>query len=946
MELPMRQVKIPGVNRVSTLATPVMPPIARVATFAAAFVIAFGGIVAGDTSLAQEKPTLPPPPPPSEAGSATAPAPVIAGEVAPAPGGPVAPEAPVTSAAPVAPAAPAAPVAPAAPAKTPPTPQKPAKRGQFKDKAKTEPFVPAGGGAEPVTSPGDLGGGKADTGIEPATGAVGRVEIPSGEGMGAESKVKRGSTTIPSGQELINIDFPEPTEIKDIIKAVALWTNKNVILDRNVSGKVQIISPRKVTKEEAYQAFLSALNLLGMTTVETGKVIKIMPVRTAVKDNLKTFLGSKWTLLTDEIITQIVPLKYIDAKEIQNTLSRIISSNSMIAYEKTNTLIISDSGYKVRRILDILELLDVQGQQPQVAIVPIRYADAKGIVDKITELMKAGAGRGTPAYKLLTDERANSVIIFGPPRTISDVKALVKKFDTALDDPTRQSTIHVRPLDYADAKKLAATLSSLAQGRGGAGSRRVTPLRPAAGGANGGVGGAGGIEAAVAELDEGTKITADEQSNSLLITGSRAAYNAINSIVRKLDVRRSQVFVEADILDINVDNRFKFGTSIFSGRGGQGNSNLLTTWEASSMAPLVAAQAAGSASTSAAAVEKVAGAFAEDMTIGVLAGNSVEVPGLGTFTPGALIKLIKTDSNTRVLSSPHILTANNEEAKITVGEKIFFKSAEFNAQTGVAIPKVEKEDVDLTLSLKPNISNANYVTMKVDLESSTPQVDSQTGLPKINKRKTSQNLTVKNMQTVVVSGLVQSTEYETFKKIPLLGDIPIIGWLFRNSTVGSVRNNLVIFLTPHIIYGADDLAAVYQRKIKERDEFMEQVYGSRFKKDDFYALLPKSSDGEFKEDASDRREREMREQAMRDAESKDAAEEKAAEDGENANEAAEGGEGQSSSDSIPVPFIGGGGSGDSSGGGTPLPPPPPPPPSGDGGSFEAPPPVEPPPPVE
>ncbi|NDE14378.1 hypothetical protein EBZ80_05540 [bacterium] len=478
----------------------------------------------------------------------------------------------------------------------------------------------------------------------------------------------------------------------------------------------------------------------------------------------------------------------------------------------------------------------------------------------------------------------------------------------------------------------------------------MTPLRPQGPGPNGGgIGGSGGgIEATVAELDEGTKITADEQSNSLLITGSRAAYNAINSIVRKLDVRRSQVFVEADILDINVDNRFKFGTSIFSGRGGQGNSSVLTTWEASSLAPLVASQAAGSQSTSAAAVEKVAGAFAEDMTIGVLAGNSVEVPGLGTFTPGALIKLIKTDSNTRVLSSPHILTANNEEAKITVGEKIFFKSAEFNAQTGVAIPKVEKEDVDLTLSLKPNISNANYVTMKVDLESSTPQVDSQTGLPKINKRKTSQNLTVKNMQTVVVSGLVQSTEYETYRKIPLLGDIPIIGWLFRNSTIGSVRNNLVIFLTPHIIYGADDLAAVYQRKIKERDEFLEQIYGSRFKKDDFYALLPKSADGEFKEDTNDRREREQREQAIREAESREEAEKKSeekAEDIDNANEAAEGSEGHPS-DAIPVPFIGGGGSSESSGGGAPLPPPPPPPPpAGDGGSFDAPPP-EPPPPVE
>ena len=270
----------------------------------------------------------------------------------------------------------------------------------------------------------------------------------------------------------MNIDFPEPTEIKDIIKAVALWTGKNVILDRNVNGKVQIISPRKVTKEEAYQAFLSALNLLGLTTVETGKVIKIMPVRTAVKGNLKTFLGSSWTPMTDEIITQIVPLKYIDAKDIQSTLSRIVSSNSMIAYPPTNTLIISDSGYKVRRVLDILELLDVQGQQSQVAIVPIKYAEAKSIADKVSEIFKnsadakkGAAGGSYRSYKIMTDERTNSVIIFGPPRTIADVKSLVRKFDIQLDDPSRQSTIHVRPLDYADAKKLSATLSALATGK-------------------------------------------------------------------------------------------------------------------------------------------------------------------------------------------------------------------------------------------------------------------------------------------------------------------------------------------------------------------------------------------------------------------------------------------------------------------------------------------------
>jgi general secretion pathway protein D len=923
--------------------------------------ICIAAIMTGLPATAQNSPTLPPPPPPVDGDPSGAPAaaPAAAPETATAPAVPAnvpggapssaatdgpppveMPEAADTAASGSTGSAPAS-SQPAAPAQPPkPTRAKPASKkpkaatNGFRDSAKTEPLLPQ----EPVQPVKDTP--KATT-VESATGeTVGKVEIPS------EGKEKRGSSSIPAGQELINIDFPEPTEIKDIIKAVALWTNKNVILDRNVSGKVQIISPRKVTKEEAYQAFLSALNLLGMTTVETGKVIKIMPVRTAVKDNLKTFLGSKWTLLTDEIITQIVPLKYIDAKEIQNTLSRIVSSNSMIAYEKTNTLIISDSGYKVRRILDILELLDVQGQQPQVSIVPIRYADAKSIVDKVNELMKAGAGRGQPAYKLLTDERANSVIIFGPPRTISDVKALVRKFDSPIDDPTKQSTIHVRPLDYADAKKLASTLSSLAQGNRG-GTRRITPLRPqaAAPGAPTGTGAA--IEgAAVAELDEGTKITADEQSNSLLITGSRAAYNAVNSIVRKLDIRRSQVFVEADILDINVDNRFRFGTSIFGGRGGEAGSKIITTWEAKSMGPLVAAQASGSAGSSAAAIEKVAGAFAEDMTIGVLAGTSVNVPGLGDFTPGALIKLIKADSNTRVLSSPHILTANNEEAKITVGEKIFYESAEFNAQTGVAVPKVEKEDVDLTLGLKPNISNANFVTMKVDLESASVQFDSQSGLPKINKRKTSQVLTVKNAQTVVVSGLVQATEFETFQKIPLLGDIPIIGWLFRNSSTGSVRNNLVIFLTPHIIHGPDDLAAVYAKKVHERDEFMQQVYGSRFKKDDFYALLPKAADGENKKDEPKPADQES---PAVDGDVEDE-QKPGGEDAENAaNDAVDGNDTQQQN-SIPVPFFGGGESGSGGSvdsGSTPLPPPPPPPAAMpepmEGGTFEPPPPMEQPP---
>jgi general secretion pathway protein D len=727
---------------------------------------------------------------------------------------------------------------------------------------------------------------------------------------------KKGADAIPPGQELVNMDFPEKTEIRDIVRAVALWTGKNVILDSNVSGKIQIISPKRVTKEEAYQAFLSALNVLRLTTVETGKILKIVPISTAVRGNLRTFLGSKWTPLTDEIITQIVPLKYVDAKSIQTTLSKIVTANSMVAYDKTNTLIISDSGYKVRRILDILELIDVQGQQPQVQFVPIRYADAKTINDRVSEILKANSAGGGSygAFKLMVDERTNSVIVFGPPRTIADVQSLIKKFDIELDDPSRQSSIHVRPLDYADAKKVASTLSALAQG-GKKKSPSFAPPPPS--NVPGAPGASGGN--ATAEFDDNVKITADESSNSLLISGSRSSYQAVNSIIRKLDIRKSQVFIEADILDLATDNGFNFGTSIFGGAK-SGQTQMATTWQGAKMGSIILSQATG---TTAAGAKEAAGAFAEDMTIGILASKEVTIPGIGTFSPGALIKLIKTDNNARVLSSPHIMTADNEEAQIAVGEKVFFRSQQDpTAGSSVPVSKVENEKAELSLSIKPNISNSNYVTLKVGIDANSIEgTDAVSNLPKVKTRKTSQLLTVKSGQTVVISGLVQTQKFEKFQKIPLLGDIPILGWLFRNSEIRSRTSNMMVFLTPHVIHGADDLAAIYQSKLKERDEYLEYVYGGSFKEDRFYALLPTADDGKYVPDAKDEDEKRRREE-VRSAYMNDAPMESAVKD-EKKSELTE---------PTPVPMnatLGNGSSGGDAGISAPppgAPPPPPPPP--------------------
>ncbi|MBC7530026.1 MAG: type II secretion system secretin GspD [Oligoflexus sp.] len=706
----------------------------------------------------------------------------------------------------------------------------------------------------PSDSPSLPGGPKLgkNPGAKGATAAPGAKTGPEGPG---------GAEKVPEGQELVSIDFPEPTEIKDIIRAVALWTGKNVIIGKNVSGKIQMISPRKVTKEEAYQAFLSALNVAGYTTVETGKVIKIVATTTAAKDNLSIYQGTNWSPRTDKLITQIVPLRYIEARVVQTTLSQLVPSNSIIAYQPTNTLIISDTGYRVRRVLKIIEMLDVAGQQPKVALIPIRYGDAKTISAKISEIISAnetanragaaGGGSGKASFKVSVDERSNSVVIFGPPRTIQDVKDLVKKFDFPIDDPANQAAIRVRFLDYADAKKIATTLSSLASGQGGAARRSPSsPIRtlgqntartPRAGEA--------GDPSPVADLGDNVKITADDSSNSLLITGSRSAYEAVNGIIRKLDRRRPQVYVEADILDVNLANNFNFGTSLLLGNK-TGETVQAYGWQGTKVAPIIVG---GSNTTNTDSTKlEVAKALGTDFTIGVLSGKAIDIPGIGAVRPAGLISMLKADSNTRVLSSPHLLTSNNEVAKIVVGDTIFYKTAVTSAAIGAgAIEKVEKENADLSLEIKPNISHAgNYVTLKVDLEANEGGLDTTTGVPKINKRQTSQLVTVKNGQTVVVSGLVKRRETEAFQKIPLLGDIPLLGWLFRNSSITKENTSLMIFLTPHVVYGANDLAAIYDKKVAERDEMMANAFGSD-SDDDFVKAMPSKADGQYKPDEID-----------------------------------------------------------------------------------------------
>lgn len=764
----------------------------------------------------------------------------------------------------------------------------------------------------------------------------GRMRTPPGPGAPGTTGSDLGSIPvnpgevpakkIPPGEELVTIDFPEPVPIKDIIKAVAAWTGKNFILGQGVasSARVSIISPQQVTKEEAYQAFLSALNVAGFTTVDTGRMVKIIPTRSATSSNIKTFYGASWAPMTDEIITQIIPLTYIDAQTVATQLKSILRNSNAVPFPTTNSLIVSDTGHKIRRLLEIILLLDVKGNQPQVAIVPISFMDAADVAKKIQEIFgRAGSRSGGSLYlqKVIVDERSNSTILIGPPRGLDDVVRLIKRLDRQLEDQAQQAQIHVRPLEYADATKLATTLQALAQGTS---DNRAALLRNRlrTGGATGAGGqpGQGGPEpVSVADLGN-VKITADAATNSLIIQGSSAAFKEVDNIIRMLDQRKSQVYVEADIIDVSIGKGLSIGGSSFAGFN-RDDFVYPFGWRPATIGGFSALSSGTNVGSTQAA--SLLQSLPNNAVVGVLSKKTIEVAGL-KLTPGAFIFALKQDSNSNVLQTPSLLVADNEEAEFVAADSRTVYSAVTSPQGGSLGEKGEKDDAELSLKIKPQISKSDVVNMDLGLKADEfGALDARSRPLQKTKRSFNTKLSVQDGQTIVISGLQRDAEKEAEDKVPLLGDIPIIGWLFRDTKTERNKTNLMIFLTPYVVRNSEDLSRIYDKKLRDQKEFLEKFYGDDYREKDVFARLPNEADGRVPPPKPPR---------------DDAQPQQTPAPGQPGGAALQP-EGKiqlpsEDPDPIVVPAGEGGGGGNFSGGdsgGAPPPPPPPPPPPGDGG---------------
>ena len=585
----------------------------------------------------------------------------------------------------------------------------------------------------------------------------------------------------------LSMDFTD-VELPVLIKFMSEQTKRNFIFDERVQGKITIISPRRVTLEEAYDVFLSVLQAKGFTTVTQGNTIKIVAAREARQDTIQTGVSKETP--SAEFITRLVPLVNLESAEVVPLITPLVSKDGMVsAFGSSNTLMLIDSRANIDRIVTILAEVDGPGSLGVLRVYPLDFAVAADAAKTLTTVYveaapgAAAATRGRAigirpsrgiAVKILADARTNSVIVYAGQEMQDDVAELLKKIDVPASAGTGRISVYY--LENADAEEVSKVLASLSKERTGAGpappaappGARTAPL-PATGGA-----------VISADLEGGVKVTADKATNALIIVASANDYETLVGVIKKLDIRRRQVFVEAVVMEIDLDKTLDVGVE-WRGAASVGSDGAVIGGAnygiQGGMNSLLAGLAAGTPLI-----------FPGSGLVAGGIGGSVTLPD-GTQVPAiaAVLRASQGNNNLNILSSPHLLTQNNKEAEIIVAENIPFITSQSRDSTNLAnvINSVERKDVGVTLRLTPHIHESEFVSMDIYQEASALKQDAltlaQTATvgPTWTKRSTKTTVLVKSGDTVIISGIIQDSFTKNVSKIPLLGDIPLLGYLFR-----------------------------------------------------------------------------------------------------------------------------------------------------------------------
>jgi general secretion pathway protein D len=606
-------------------------------------------------------------------------------------------------------------------------------------------------------------------------------------------------------QDPVTLNFVN-ADIESVAVAIGKISKRNFLIDPRVKGTVNLVSSRPVPASAAYDIFLSALRLQGFTAVEAGGVTKILPEADA-----KLHLGGvsgRSTAGGDRLTTQVYALKYTSANQLLPVLRPIISPNNTIAvFAGNNSLVITDYADNLRRIDRIVDALDRPGGGEPV-VIPLRYASAAEVVQTLNRVLAdsvvgsgAQAAAIDPSARLFIapDTRTNSVIVRSDnPARVANVQAMVQQLDVQTGTA---GNVHVIYLKNAEALRVAQTLRAVLSGDAGAVPAAAT--------------GAAGTSAPSSAAAGGGMVQADAASNALLISAPDAMFAHIKAIVEKLDVRRAQVYVEALIVEITADKAAEFGIQW------QSLGDLSST-----QSRVIGGTNFGGVGTNIIDAATNLGSLGTGLNIGVVKGQ-ITIPGIGTVTNlSALARALETDARANILSTPNLLTLDNEEAKIVIGQNVPFITGQY-AQTGSAttatpFQTIERRDVGLTLRIKPQISEGGAVRLQIYQEVSSVQDTTNPAGVITNKRSIESMVLVDDGQFVALGGLVQDSTSTNVEKVPLLGDIPFLGALFRYDKRKQTKTNLMVFLRPIVMRDAEAYGGVtgerYRQLLGEQEQ--------------------------------------------------------------------------------------------------------------------------------
>jgi general secretion pathway protein D len=602
-------------------------------------------------------------------------------------------------------------------------------------------------------------------------------------------KLQQGATITPNYKD---------AELGQVIQAVSDVTGKNFIIDPRVNAKVTMLSASPMSPAAFYEAFLSVLQVYGYVAVPSGKIIKIIP-NTDARQLPSIDLPNSVSPNSDEIVTQIITMKNVSAAQLVPMLRPLVPQQGhLAAYPGGNMLIISDHASNVSRIMKIIERMDESSDDP-IEVIRLHNASATELVRTVSQLLQGtgGAEAGGAPIKIVADERTNSVLINGEKSLRLRAKALILDLDMPRPGGGGGDT-EVRYLLYADAEKLAdklkgqATASSKAQG-GPPGSATATPAAPT-GGSN---------------VDAGVTIWADVPTNALIMTAPPKTMKSLMAVIDKLDIRRAQVEIEAIVVEVDVNKSANLGVQWLLDGGnsyGYGLTNL--PGSGSSIVSLATAALEGTSAattttttTSSTATSTLSSAIPTGATYAVGTYNSSTGKGFG-----AVIQALQSDSTSNIISTPRIITMNNEEAEVKVTQEIPLITGSYSSSTasvsGTTSPftTIQREEVGTILKVTPHISENDTIELKIEQEDSSPGAKlADSADISTNKRDIKTTILIDDGGIIVLGGLMKDTVAESQDSVPGLASIPIIGNLFKSRSGSRQKSNLLVFLRPKIL---------------------------------------------------------------------------------------------------------------------------------------------------